>query len=129
MSAFDSLHTAASGLTAQRLRMEVISSNLANANTTRAEDGGPFRRQIVVNQARTGATPGVEVSRISQDKAPFQRIYDPTNPDADRTGYVQYPNINPITEMTDMVSATRSYEANITAIQAIKGMAIKALEI
>ncbi|MBI6545165.1 MAG: flagellar basal body rod protein FlgC [Cyanobacteria bacterium NC_groundwater_1444_Ag_S-0.65um_54_12] len=129
MSTFKGLHIAASGLTAQRFRMDIIASNLANVHTTRTANNEPFRRQLVIFQARQGAVPGVEVVGLQQDPSPFQRVYDPGNPDADGEGYVRLPNINSILEMTDMVSATRSYEANITAIQAIKGMATKALEI
>ncbi len=129
MSAFDALHTAASGLTAQRFRMDVISSNLANVNTTRTQAGEPFRRQLAVFQSRTGPIPGVQVLGVRKDPAPFFRYYDPSNPDSDGNGYVQMPNINPILEMTDLISASRSYEANVTAIGAIKGMYQKALEI
>jgi len=129
MDAFSGLHITASGLTAQRFRMDVIASNLANVNTTRTESGEPFRRQLVVFQARGGATPGVQVMGVQKDPNPFQRIYDPSNPDADGQGYVSMPNINPIMEMTDMISASRSYEAGITAINAMKQMYSKALEI
>ena len=129
MSTFDGLHIAASGLTAQRFRMDLIASNLANVNTTRTPSGDPFRRQIAVFAARGGNTPGVQVVNIQPDSAPFQKIFDPGNPEADAEGYVRMPNINPILEMTDMMSATRSYEANITAINAIKGMASRAIDI
>jgi flagellar basal-body rod protein FlgC len=117
MGAFDGLDIAASGLTAQRFRLDVISANLANVNTTRTDAGEPFRRQIVHFKARQGKLPGVP------------RIYDPGNPDADEAGYVRMPNVNSITEMTDLISASRSYEANITAAGAFKEMARKALEI
>ncbi len=129
MGAFEGMQIAASGLTAQRFRMDVIASNLANASTTHTPQGGPFRRETVVFQARQGPVPGVRVVGLQQDMSPFQRIYDPGNPDADKQGYVLMPNVNPVLEMTDMISASRSYEANVTMIQAIKGMANKAIEI
>lgn len=130
MGAFDGLDIAASGLTAQRFRLDVISANLANVNTTRTDAGEPFRRQIVQFRARQGGRlPGVDVYEIKPDKTPFPRIYDPGNPDADEAGYVRMPNVNPISEMTDLISASRSYEANITAAGALKEMARKALEI
>ena len=140
MSFFDALGSSASALTAQRLRMDVISNNLANANSTRTADGGPYRRQMAVFESReefkrnldgklTKSPAGVKVSRILQDEAPFRLVYDPGHPDANPDGYVAMPNVNTIQEMTDMISATRSYEANVTVINAIKGMAAKALEI
>ena len=129
MGAFEGMQIAASGLTAQRFRMDVISANLANVDTTRTPQGGPFRREMVVFQARQGAVPGVQVVGIKQDKSPPKRIYDPGSPDADASGYVLMPNINPVMEMTDMISASRSYEANITTLDAFKSMANKALEI
>ncbi|TYP59935.1 flagellar basal body rod protein FlgC [Thermosediminibacter litoriperuensis] len=144
MEIFRSMEISASGLTAQRLRMDVISNNIANVNTTRTEEGGPYRRQRVVFQERkdnftfkdllsnlspkqTGA--GVRVVGIERDPSPFKLVYDPTHPDANPQGYVLMPNVNVVTEMVDMISATRSYEANITAINAAKGMINKALEI
>ncbi|MFP5501773.1 MAG: flagellar basal body rod protein FlgC [Candidatus Sericytochromatia bacterium] len=140
MSYFDSLSTSASALTAQRLRMDVISNNLANANSTRTAEGGAYRRQMVVFESRAefkqdlagrhGQTPlGVKVTKIVEDEAPFRLVYDPGHPDANPDGYVAYPNVNTVQEMTDMISATRSYEANVTVINAVKGMAAKALEI
>jgi flagellar basal-body rod protein FlgC len=140
MSMFDSLHASASGLTAQRLRMDVIANNLANANSTRSKDGEAYRRQMVVFESReqfqrdisgkTKMTPlGVKVTKIVEDEKPFRLVYDPEHPDANADGYVAYPNVNTVQEMTDMISATRSYEANVTMINAIKGMAAKALEI
>jgi flagellar basal-body rod protein FlgC len=134
MSTFDSLNTCASALTAQRLRMDTIASNLANANTTRTPHGGPYRREMVVFESKPANRPGmpttgVHVAGILEDQTPFKRVYDPEHPDADSQGYVSYPNVNPVTEMTDMISATRSYEANITVVQAIKASASKALEI
>jgi flagellar basal-body rod protein FlgC len=140
MSFFDSLSSSASALTAQRLRMDVISNNLANANSTRTKEGGPYKRQMVVFESREEfkqavdgkhrKTPlGVKVAQIKEDDKPFRLVYDPSHPDANPDGYVQMPNVNTIQEMTDMISATRSYEANVTMINSIKGMAAKALEI
>jgi flagellar basal-body rod protein FlgC len=142
MSFFDSLGTSASALTAQRLRMDVISNNLANANTTHQADGtkGAYRRQMAVFESRaiykqnledrSQKTPmGVHVRQIIEDQAPFRMVYEPGHPDANADGYVSYPNVNTVQEMTDMISATRSYEANVTLINAVKGMAAKALEI
>jgi flagellar basal-body rod protein FlgC len=142
---FSSFKIAATALTAQRLRMDVISNNIANAETTRAEGGGPYQRQQVVfsvNQPDSGfVTPssiptgvrepeqGVKVQSIIKDDTPGQRVYDPNHPDADEDGFVSYPNVNVVTEMTDMLSATRSYEANVTVFNALKNMALKALDI
>lgn len=139
MGFFNSLDISASGLTAQRLRLDVISNNIANVNTTRAEDGNPFQRERVVFQERKTNTSsgygsrekpgGVKVVAIEKDTSPFKLVYDPTHPDADERGYVSLPNINIVTEMVDMISATRSYEANATAINSAKDMLYKALEI
>lgn len=145
---FDSLNIAASGLTAQRLRLDVISSNIANANTTRGVDGKPYRRQVVtfgerqvsnfqdtLNDQLQVQSQGVRVTEISRDNSPFKLVYDPSHPDAVKDpkspmyGYVQMPNVDISTEMVDMISASRSYEANITAINSAKSMALKALEI
>lgn len=144
MGLFDSMDISASGLTAQRLRMDVISNNIANVNTTRTQAGGPYRREVVVFQEKgqdfnfgdilsnyTSASPGkgVRVVAIEKDPTPFKLVYDPTHPDADPLGYVRMPNVNIVTEMVDMISATRSYEANITAINSTKNMITKALTI
>jgi flagellar basal-body rod protein FlgC len=140
MSFFESLNASASALTAQRLRMDVISNNLANASSTRTKDGGPYKRQMAVFESREAfqrnvdgrsqQTPlGVQVSAIIEDQSPFRMVYDPGHPDANKDGYVAYPNVNTVQEMTDMISASRSYEANVTTINAVKGMATKALEI
>ncbi|NLB18069.1 MAG: flagellar basal body rod protein FlgC [Syntrophomonadaceae bacterium] len=131
----------ASGLTAQRLRMDVIANNLANVNTTRTEGGGPFRRQVVVFESRSNSRDfakilqgelegpgGVRVKAIMQDESPLRQVYEPSHPDANEAGYVSYPNVNIVAEMTDMISATRSYEANITALESIKRMTMKAIE-
>ncbi|HHV18934.1 MAG TPA: flagellar basal body rod protein FlgC [Thermoanaerobacterales bacterium] len=140
MGFFNCMDVSASGLTAQRLRLDVISNNIANVNTTRTEEGGPFRRERVIFQERNTSgnfrnhlnnkkPVGVKAVAIEKDTAPFKISYDPTHPDADPTGYVLLPNVNIVTEMVDMISATRSYEANITAINSAKSMMSKALEI
>lgn len=149
---FKSIDVSGSALTAQRLRMDLISSNIANANTTRArvENGEslPYRRQMAVfkpvNQSfqmalkksmGSHAGSGVKVSRIIQDQSPFKLVYDPNHPDAIKDvnsphyGYVRMPNVDIATEMVDLISATRAYEANVTALNAQKSMAMKALEI
>ena len=133
MSIFDALNTSASALTAERLRMDVIASNLANADSTRTANGKAYRREMVVFEARPPKPGeiggGVEVAKIVQDPSPLRMVYDPGNPDANAKGFVAYPNVNPVIEMTDMLSATRSYEANVTVMQSIKNAANKALEI
>lgn len=134
MSLFDAMNVSASGLTAQRLRMDTIAANLANANTTRTPDGEAYRRQMVVFENRPssdGSRPGggVRVRSIVEDQSPLRMVFDPAHPDANAEGYVAMPNVNPVTEMTDLISATRSYEANVTVVQALKGAASKALEI
>ncbi|WP_053957443.1 flagellar basal body rod protein FlgC [Inediibacterium massiliense] len=143
MGMFHSININASGLTAERLRMDVISKNIANANTTRTSSGTPYRRQVpvfkqvnpsfseVLSQVKNGEPVGggVEVIGIKEDKSPFKKVYNPGHPDADDEGYVQMPNVDIVTEMVNMISATRSYEANVTAMNATKSMAMKALEI
>ena len=148
MSMFGGIDAAASGLTAERLRMDVISNNIANVNTTRTETGGPFRRQYVVFEPRTAqkqsfssmlsgamassrpqAGDGVRAVGIEADNTQGNLIYDPGHPDANANGYVQMPNVNIVTEMVDMLTATRAYEANVTAVNAAKSMAMKALDI
>lgn len=148
MSIFHSLNTTASALTAQRLRMDVISSNMANADTTRAKfvngQWQPYRRKMVVMEPNgsgfssylnvamnreTAAGNGVKVTKITEDQTPFKLVYDPAHPDANEEGYVQLPNVDPLKEMVDLMSATRSYEANVTVFNATKGMLMKALEI
>lgn len=137
MNLFRSFDISASGLTAQRLRMDTIANNLANVNTTRTANGGPYRRQMVVFEERLAASmqsgrrlgAGVRVSRIVEDDDPPRLEYNPAHPDADEQGYVRLPNVNVVTEMVDMISASRAYEANVTALNAAKSMALKALEI
>lgn len=142
MGMFGAIDAAASGLTAERLRMDVISNNIANVNTTRTAEGGAYRRQTVVFAPRANETnfaqvlsgqldagSGVRVIGISKDNSPARKLYDPAHPDANKDGYVEMPNINIVTEMVDMITATRAYEANVTALNAAKSMALKALEI
>lgn len=142
MSLLSSLGISRSALQAERLRMDVVANNLANMNTTRTPEGGPYRRQTVVFGANNdpmsfgsilsrsaGAVGGVSVQNIGTDPSDFRRVYEPSNPDADAEGYVLYPNVDVATEMTDMMSAQRAYQANVTALNVIKGMAQKALEI
>lgn len=140
MSFFRSMDISGSALTAQRLRMDVIAENIANAQTTRTANGQPYRRKFVLMGERekpfseylkgaTAAGNGVKVTRILEDDSPLTPVYNPSHPDADENGYVHMPNVNTVTEMVDMISATRSYEANVTAINAFKNMAFKSLEI
>jgi len=143
MNFIDALHISASGLNAQRLRMNVVSSNLANSNTTRTAEGGPYKKKNIVfasqplrtdfqNMVQShlkGKLTEVKVVGIVDDPRPPILKYDPQHPDADKNGNVNMPNINLIEEMVNMMSATRSYEANVTAVNATKKMAMKALEI
>jgi len=155
MGLFDAIEIAASGLTAERLRMDVTAENLANAQTTRTAGGGPYRRQEVILQAlptRSGfasalqeasaqeappETPnppvgepavgeptggGVEVAAIVESPTPSQLVYDPSNPEANAQGYVRMPNVDPVTEMTDLIAESRSYQADVTAMQTAKDM-------
>lgn len=129
----------ASGLRAQRLRMDVIAANLANAQSTRTPEGGPYRRHEVVlealptsgtfEDALNSSNPGVRVARIVADDHPPQLVFDPGHPDADAKGYVAMPNVNVVTEMVDMMAATRAYEANVAALNATKRLLEAALEI
>lgn len=143
MSFFGSMDTSASGLTAQRLRLDVISQNLANINTTRTADGGPYKRKGVIFETMSNpggfnavlgqyvkpTSNGVRVSQIVEDNKAFPLVYNPGHPDADEKGYVKMPNINQVEEMVNMIAASRSYEANVTAFNTMKSMATKALEI
>ena len=141
INAFNTLRISASGLSAERLRMDTIASNIANVNTTRGEDGQPYKRKIAVFQenldraidVQTGQAKekllGVKAVGIEEDQSPLRRVYDPTNPDADAEGYVNMPNVNILNEMADMIASTRAYEANVNAMNAEKGMFSKALEI
>ncbi len=146
MSVFNAINISASGLTAERLRMDVISKNIANSNTTRTANGGPYRRQMVVFKSQEQAAfsdvfnnvmannngnkaKGVEVVGVRNDKSPFKQVYDPGHPDANEEGYVLMPNVEVVTEMANMISASRAYEANVTAMNATKNMALRALEL
>lgn len=145
MSIFSSFDINASGLTAQRYRMDVISENIANVNTTRTEDGKPYRRKVVTFEERNGSNTsfnsvlgratekytgaGVKVSSVKDDTwTEMNMVYDPSHPDADENGYVTYPNVSTVTEMTNLIDASRSYEANATAFNASKSMMMKGLE-
>ena len=127
----DPIDISASALTAHRRRLEVISHNLANAETTRTAAGGPYRRQAVVfgEKVDEAGGSGVEVVAVTTDPTPGKRVLEPGHPDADANGYVQYPNVNPMEEMVDVISTTRSYEANVTALNSTKSMVLKALDL
>lgn len=144
MGFLNSINVSASGLTAEKLRMDVISKNIANANTTRTADGTPYRRQVVVfegadanvpfsqylsNASKTMIGGGVKVKGIIEDKTPFKLVYEPGHPDADADGYIKMPNVDIMTEMVNMITASRAYEANVTALNTTKSIAMKALEI
>jgi len=138
MDFFTAMEVSASGLSAQRARMNVASSNLANAQTTQTAGGGPYKRKDVVLQSTDvpgtegelgGAVKGVEVASIKQDAAPPRLEYDPGHPQANAQGYVAYPNVNPVEEMVDMITASRAYEAGITTMSTAVSMAEKALGI
>ncbi len=146
MDFLSSLNISGSGLTAQKLRMDVISQNIANAEVTRTEDGSPYRRKMVVLRSIDGGnsfrealdkatkatkvkTAGVQVDRVIEDQSPLVPVYNPNHPDADEEGYVMLPNVNTAQEMIDMLGASRAYEANVTAFNATKSMIMKALEI
>ena len=147
MSIFGSMDISASALSAERLRMDVTAENLANAQTTRTAGGGPYRRKEVVLEstgsssfagalaaagaggAGGGPDGGVRVAGIVQDQSPNRLVYDPGHPDANAQGYVSMPNVNPVTEMVDLISASRSYEANVTAMQTSKQMFTKTLDL
>jgi flagellar basal-body rod protein FlgC len=143
MDIYDALRTSSSGLSAQRMRMNLISANLANVNTTRTPEGGPYRRKEVIFEARPKSTSFREVLQSRQGRLPAEVSaikvfddprppvlkFDPGHPDADEQGYVRLPNVNMMEEMVNMISATRSYEANVAAVKASKDMALKALEI
>lgn len=141
MDFFSSMDISATALAAERTRMNLISSNLANANSTRTAEGGPYRRKDAVFSATAppgsfGAAlgkatdaRGVQVTQIVEDQNPPRMQYEPNHPDADPQGYVAYPNINVVEEMADMIAASRSYEANVTAANAAKSMALKTLDL
>nr|WP_141431393.1 flagellar basal body rod protein FlgC [Bacillus sp. 03113] len=144
---FSAMNNTSSALTAQRLRMDVISSNMANVDSTRAKqvngEWQPYRRKMVVMSPTENSFSailnnemnkdklenGVKITKIIEDDTPFKLVYDPAHPDANNEGYVELPNVDPLREMTDLISATRSYEANVTVFNATKGMMMKALDI
>lgn len=141
MGFFNSINVSASGLTAERLRMDLISENIANANVTRTPSGTPYRRKVAIFRSQeadsfqailSGKTltgNGVEIAGIVEDQSPFKKEYNPDHPDADLDGYVNLPNVEVVNEMINLISASRAYEANITAVNTTKAMAMKALEI
>jgi flagellar basal-body rod protein FlgC len=148
MGMFDALNVSATGLTAERLRMDVTAENLANAQTTRGADGQPYRRkEVVLSEVQSGGfgaqlakavgagsgsgsqPGGVEVAGITQDQTPGKLVYDPGHPDADASGYVRMPNVDTVAEMVDLISASRAYEANVTAMNSAKQMFSKTLDL
>lgn len=148
MGFYSSVEVSASGLSAERLAMDVIANNIANANTTHTPGGGAFKRQLVVfgqkpggadgadgsddmdpTTAANGTQGGVEVLGVVQDQSPDRLVFDPSNPDADARGYVHYPNVSVVKEMVDMMAASRAYEANVTAIQESRNMSNAALKL
>lgn len=146
MGFYTSIQISATGLSAERLAMDVIANNIANANTTRTPQGGPFKRQLVVfaqkgdpssasegpfgaSEAQNGGQGGVQVLGIVQDPSPDRLVFDPSNPQADARGYVHYPNVSIVKEMVDMMAASRAYEANVTAIQEARSMGTAAMNL
>jgi flagellar basal-body rod protein FlgC len=133
MGMFDSLRIAASGMTAERLRMDVIAENLANASTTRGADGQPYRRKEVVlsegSPSFDDVLRGVKVAGVVEDPRPLRRVHDPGHPDADKDGFVTLPNVQPVTEMVDLITASRGYEADVQSMNTAKQMFLKALDI
>lgn len=146
MSLFDAIDVSASGMTAERMRMDVVAENIANADSTRAANGQPYRRKEVVLQEIPGqlsfdqtlteaqsnddaAGGGVRVVGIVDDPSPLRQVYDPSSPDADKNGYVLMPNVNTITEMVDLTTASRGYEANVQTMNAAKTMLSKTLDL
>lgn len=132
MSIFSGMRISASGLSAERLRLDIISSNVANIRTTRTEDGGAYRRKTAIfseNYDKQLGILGVKTVAIEGDKSPLRKEYDPRHPDADNQGYVEYPNVDILVEMSDLISASRAYESNVDTLNAQKNMISKALEI
>ncbi len=144
MGLFSGMNVSATGMTAQQLRMDVISENIANVNTTRDENGSTYRRKTVVfkeantvgfddvfyNRMGKGYDPkGVKVTQVVEDQSDFRLVYDPTHPDANEDGYVSYPNVDTVTEMTNLIDSSRAYEASATAFNAGKAMAVKGLDL
>ena len=145
MALFQAFNISASGMTAERFRTDIIAENVANVNTTRTEDGTPYRRKIVTFAEKDSGTfgemlartrgrmyggAGVKVTKVAEDtESDYIMDYDPSHPDADENGYVSYPNVNIVTEMTNLIDATRGYQANVTAFNAIKAMASAGLQV
>lgn len=149
MAFMSSMNIVGSGLTAQQLRLDVIAENITNSNTTRTENGGAYRRKMVVFEAEStaetfqqalqraaagrgdyyGELGGVRVTQIVEDESDLKLVYDPTHPDANEDGYVEYPNVDTVKEMADAMAATQAYSANVTAFNALKTVAAKAMEI
>ncbi|MBU5591083.1 flagellar basal body rod protein FlgC [Clostridium sp. MSJ-4] len=140
MSNFRAMRITASGLSAERLRMDTIASNITNARTTRGEDGKPYVRKVAVFQSyindqlskdsnKGEDLMGVKAVGVLEDNSPLRRVYEPSHPDADEEGYVTMPNVNVLNEFADMIAASRSYEANVDTLNAMKSMYVKALEI
>lgn len=142
MGIFKAINTSTSALTAQSFKMDIIAQNIANANTTRTEGGGPYQRKVALlkqqqpkfenvlaEEERGKMITGVEIDVVKADETPFELVYDPEHPDANENGYVEMPNVDLVKEYVDMISASRSYEANITVMNTAKQMAAKALEV
>lgn len=143
MGVFSAMNVAATGMTAQQLRMDVISENIANAQTTRTEDGTPYRRKTVVFEEKSTTSfdnilngymnqykpNGVKMTRIVEDPSDLRLVYEPDNPDANEDGYVEYPNVDTVTEMTNLIDSSRAYEASATSFDAAKAIAMKGLEL
>lgn len=132
MNEFTIFNVSASGMTAQRFRLDIIASNIANSEATRTERGEPYRRRMPIfaeyflDKSRTSA---VRVVRIEEDPSPFRLVYDPSHPDADEDGYVRFPNVNVLREMVDLINAQRAYEANVAVFNVTKSMINSALQI
>lgn len=143
MGLLNAMSITASGIAAQRIRMDIVGSNVANMNTTRGADGGPYRRQITrISEGTTSfavprsardlldrSTSGVVIRTGVDTTTPLRRVYDPTHPDANEDGFYEMPNVDLVTEMTDLTSANHSYSANVTVLNALKDMALRALDI
>ena len=143
MSIFNSMYVSSTGMTAQRTRMDVISQNIANVNTTRDASGNVYKRKMVVfqektqvpfdniltNKINTYEANGVRITRVVEDRSEGRMVYDPGHPDADENGYVTYPNVDTVTEMTNLIDSSRAYEANATAFNTAKSIAMKGLEL
>jgi flagellar basal-body rod protein FlgC len=143
MSVFSAMNVAATGMTAQQLRMDVISENIANANTTRTEDGTAYRRKTVVFEEKSTTSfdnilngylnqyqpNGVKMTQIVEDQSDLRLVYEPDNPDANEDGYVEYPNVDTVTEMTNLIDSSRAYEASATSFDAAKSIAMKGIEL